>query len=391
MKIFSLVLFLLSLTGIFTQSKCSSPANGTGGITADSTGTDTLIDITISAVGDLMCHSTQYNYARVAPDSFNFVPCFEYILPWLKSPDLLIGNLETTFAGTGIPYSGYPYFNTPDDYATAIKEIGFDFIVTANNHANDNGEKAILRTIGILDGLHLPHTGTYVSENDRDSIRIMNISGIKISILSYTYSTNGLDLAEGKPWLVNFCDSALIKRDIINSRGAGAELVVVFYHFGEEYERLPNSYQKDFVNHAIDCGADVILGSHPHVLQPVNYFATKNAKLDTGFVAYSMGNFISNQQDEYTDEGVVINIHIQKNIKTNKIRIERTDYVPTWVYKGKSEVKKLHMVFPVFGENDPALPDFVQKQYSGETKKAWNNTTGTMNIYTDKVQPVKVK
>ncbi len=390
MKSFSLVLFLFIYLGICTQSKCSAQAEENNLMVTDTTKTDSLVNITLSAVGDLMCHSTQFNYARVAADSFNFVPCYEYILPWLTKPDVMIGNLETTLAGKNISYSGYPYFNTPDDYAAALKQVGFDFIVTANNHANDTGEKGIIRTIDVLDNLAIPHTGTYASAPDRDSVRILNIKNIKIAILSYTYSTNGLDLTPGKPWLVNYCDSALIKNDIIKSRSSGAELVLVFFHFGNEYERLPGTYQQNFVNHAIDCGADIILGSHTHVLQPVNYFITKNATVDTGFVAYSLGNFISNQQDEYTDEGMVINLYIEKNTNTNKIRITKADYVPTWVYKGKSEAKKLHVVFPVLSEDDAALPEFVKKQYGEEIKKAWNNTTGTMNTYTDKIQPVKI-
>jgi len=365
-----------------TSSKVSSHS--------DSTTTDSLDEFTIAAVGDLMCHSTQYNFARVEGDSFNFAPCFDYVLPYLQSADLLIGNLETTFAGTGIPYSGYPYFNTPDDYATAVKQIGFDFIVTANNHSNDTGEKGILRTINVLDGLDMPHTGTFTSAGDRDSIRIMEVAGTRIAIVSYTYSTNGLDLTPGKPWLVNYCDSSLIEKDIAASRRSGANLVIVFYHFGNEYERMPSAYQEDFVNHAVASGADIVLGSHPHVLQPAHFYKTNKATLDTGFVAYSLGNFISNQQDEYTDEGVILNLHFLRNNRSGKISLQRVDYVPTWVYKGKNEQKKLHVVFPAFMVNDStSLPAYITQPYKNEMQSALKNTAETMTKMSDRVYQYK--
>ena len=388
MKTFFYFILIILIPGINLQSKCSVNDVTIVQPQTDSIIEDSIINITISSVGDLMCHSTQFNYAKVEADSFNFVPCYEYILPWLTKPDLLLGNLETTFAGNKIPYSGYPYFNTPDDYVTALKKVGFDFLVTANNHSNDTGEKGILRTIQVLDKEDLGHTGTYSSPKDRDSIRILNIEGIKIAILSYTYSTNGLDITEGKPWLVNYCDSVLINKDIKQSRGMGAELVLVFYHFGNEYERMPGSYQKDYVNYAIECGADIILGSHPHVLQPVDFYATKNATIDTGLVVYSMGNFISNQQDQYTNEGVIMNIHIEKNKNNNTIKIGSVDYVPTWVYKGKNDAKKLHMVFPAIPGAEITFPEFINTLYGQDIKKAYDNTKETMNKYTEMVLPV---
>lgn len=350
--------------------------------------TDSIVTFTISSVGDLMCHSTQFNYAKVGTDTFNFVPCFEYILPWLKQPDLLLGNLETTLAGNGKPYSGYPYFNTPDDYAIGLKEVGFDFLITANNHSNDTGEKGISRTIKVLNDLGFATTGTFTSAADRDSIRIVDVKGVKVAIIAYSYSTNGLALSEGKSWLVNLCDSSLIKRDITTSRELGAELVIVFYHFGEEYQRLPNSYQKNFVDLAVNSGADVVFGSHPHVMQPANIVKGVNSTVDSVFIAYSMGNFISNQQDEYTDEGVIFNLHFSKNLNTSKISLDNAEYLPTWVYKGKNEAKKLHVVFPVFDAEDPDLPEFVRKYYTDEVEKALTNTGKTMRTYTNSIKPV---
>ena len=387
-ELMRILLCLTLAAGIGQQSKCSG-SNDAPAVVADTAKTDSLIHFTISSVGDLMCHSTQYNYARVEADSFNFVPCFKFIQPYLDASDLLLGNLETTLSGTEIPYSGYPFFNSPDDYAESIKKVGFDFIITANNHANDHGENGIVRTIGILDKLQLPHTGTFASSADRDSARVVNVKGVKIGIVAYSYSTNGNPLAEGKPWLVNLCDSVLIEKDIKNCRANGADLVIVFYHFGNEYQRQPSEYQENFVQYAISCGADIIFGSHPHVLEPAAYFTPQHAAIDTGFVIYSMGNFISNQKDEFTDEGIVVNLHLTKNNITGKIQLNGADYIPTWVYRGTSPEMQLHTVFPAVAAPVVPVPELIQKSYASEMKKAAENTYEIMHTFTNDFLPAE--
>ncbi|MBC8173736.1 MAG: CapA family protein [Chitinophagales bacterium] len=377
---------LISLLWI-RQKKLHNATETTNLISQEITVPDSITHITISAVGDLMCHSSQYKYTHVEADSFDFLPSFEKVLPWLQKPDLLAGNLETTLAGTKIPYSGYPRFNTPDDYAEALKKAGFDFIITANNHSNDTGEKGILRTIQILKENNLSQTGTFTSQKDRDSIRILDVKGIKIGMIAFTYSTNGIDITPGKPWLVNYCDSALIKNDIFLAREAGAEIVVVFYHFGNEYERIPGPYQNNFVNWAIENGADIIIGSHPHVIQPVNFFKTRSATLDTGFVAYSLGNFISNQRDNFADEGIIINVHISKNMHTKQIKIDYVDYVPTWVYRGVNPEKKLHIIFPVMDHATFGDENYISNIEMKEMQDALQNTGNIISTYINSVKP----
>lgn len=350
---------------------------------------DSILQIQISSVGDLMCHNTQSMFAKVSADSFNYFPCFEYILPYLQTPDLMLGNLETTMAGKSVPYSGYPKFNTPDSYASALKHAGFDFLVTANNHCNDSGEKGILRTIEVLQKLQIHQTGTFTSAQDRDSIRIQDVQGIRVAVVSYTYGTNGYELTGGKPWLANLCDSILIQKDIQAARKAGAEIVIVFYHFGEEYQRTPSDYQNNFVNWAIDNGADIILGSHTHVLQPATFFKTKQATLDSGFIAYSMGNFISNQQDNYTDEGIIFNMHLEKNTNTGKITLTKVDYVPTWVYKGKNPLKKLHIVFPVMQYSVYDSLNFIGNPELQEMKLAQEHTLKLLSEMSGTIHPIE--
>lgn len=340
---------------------------------------DTSITFSIGAVGDLMCHSTQFNNARVQGDTFDFSGSFEFVAPIISSVDLMLGNLETTLAGDRTAYSGYPQFNTPDAYATALKSSGFDCIITANNHSNDTGEEGILRTISVLDKLGLHHTGSFTSAQDRDSVRIYTVQGVKVGIAAYTYSTNGLPLTDGKPWLVNMIDSALIKKDIAAGRAHGAELMIVFFHFGDEYQRLPNSYQKSYTQLAIDCGADIIFGSHPHVLQPAGFYPGNGSTVDSVYVAWSMGNFISNQQDEYTDEGVIVQLQITKDLRSGKINITEAKHVPTWVYRGKLADRKVHTVFPIVDTAYTGIPTYILENYRSELDKAWTHTQKTLS------------
>src|SRR3972149_3350559 len=236
--------------------------------------TDSLRTIKINIVGDLMCHSTQFIYAHVEDDSFDFTGVFTEVKQFLSGSDLTIGNLETVFAGKSKGYSGFPFFNTPDDFLFALKDSGFDLLITANNHALDQGEEGVLRTIEKLNEYQLNYTGAFSSQNDRDSIRIFNLSDVKLSVIAYTFSTNDVPLHKGKDYLINMIDFKLIGKDIESAREAGAEIVLVHFHYGSEYKREPTAYQKDVVNKTIELGADIIIGGHPHVVKPVDYFKT---------------------------------------------------------------------------------------------------------------------
>lgn len=348
---------------------------------------DSISTFTIAAVGDLMCHGSQFKYVAQPDGSYNFLPCFEFIKYYIASADFAIGNVETTFAGKKIPYSGFPLFNTPDEYAAALKEIGFDFVTTGNNHSNDTYTQGILRTIDVLDSVGLMHTGTFKSQAERDSIQLTTISGTRVAILNYTYSTNGIDLPADKMYLVNLIDSTTIVKDIQAAKQLDAELIIIYYHYGEEYQRLPSSYQKKYNRIAINAGADIILGSHPHVLEPADFFATNNGNIDTGFIIYSMGNFISNQRDPYTYEGVIINLHFEKNTHTKKIKLKDVDYVPTWVYRGTNAEKKLHVVFPA-GDTTHLQVNYLNQKDKEEIMEAAKNTARILNTYTEKLKPV---
>lgn len=307
---------------------------------------DSVAIVKIAVVGDLMCHSTQYQYAKVDADSFNFIPVFRYVEKYFKDADFTFGNLETVLAGKERGYAGYPFFNTPDDYVKSLKEVGFDFLVTANNHSLDKGYEGLKRTIKILNETGIKYSGTFDSQKDRDSVRIFNINGITFTILAYSYGTNGMPIPKGKEYIINLIDEELIKNDIEAARKKGVEIVIVHFHFGEEYKREPNAYQQKFVNIAIKNGADIIVGDHPHVLQPAKYFKTENGKIDSGFIAYSLGNFFSNQQWRYSDVGAILNFEIEKHFKNDSLSLRSFSFVPTWVFRGVTENGKEYILLP---------------------------------------------
>ena len=344
------------------------------------TAIDSTVTISISVVGDLMCHSPQFEYAKVDKDSFDFDPPFKEVKYILSASDFTFGNFETVTAGKeNGGYTGYPFFNSPASYITTLKNIGFDLLITANNHALDRGEKGITKTIESIQQNNLNYIGTFLSEKDRDSVRIFSIKGIKIAFLAYSYGTNGNPIPKGKSFLINLINYDLIAHDIKTARKDGAELVLVNYHFGEEYKRLPVKFQTDVVDKTIELGADIIIGGHPHVIQPVKFFKTQDTILDTGFVAYSMGNFFSNQSKRYTDAGMILTIKINKNFNTNKIQLEEVDFIPTWVYHGNISNRKGYLILPAI--NSSASDTLLSTNDYLKMKQAFSDTRDIVTKY----------
>jgi len=349
-------LFILFYSVIFSSHLFLNQLDG------KSVDQDSTSSVTISFVGDLMCHSSQFKFAQVSQDSFDFKPLFREVKKYLTKTDLTIGNLETTFSGKESRYSGYPLFNSPDEYLEALKDAGFDILLTANNHSLDRGKKGVLRTIDMIKINGMVSIGSYHSQQDRDSIRIFDINGIKISILSYTYGLNGNYIAKNEKYLVNVIDITLIKQDILNARNKNADVILVYFHFGDEYQRKPNSFQKEIVKRAIDYGADLIIGSHPHVIQPVEYFSSIKNKIGKGLIAYSLGNFISNQRWRYSDAGVILNLTVTKNILTHDVKLTHETILPTWVFKGKVESKDQFVILPVDSTTINSLPNYLTER-----------------------------
>lgn len=346
---------------------------------------DSTTTATITLVGDIMSHSSQIRNAMLPDSSYDYRTSFAEVKPYLSSADITIGNLETTFAGPDKPYTGYPGFNTPDALAVALKDAGFDLLVTANNHSTDNGDQGLLRTIDVLQAQKLSYTGTFKDSTDRDSIRIMDVKGIKLAVLNYTYGVNGS--LPSKSYMLNVIDSALIHTDVKAARKTGADLVLVYFHYGLENKVEPTDLQKRQVQFAISAGADIVIGAHSHVLSPMEMFkADTSAKVDTGFIAWGLGNFISNQYWRYTDAGVIVDIEIEKDNADGSVRIAGVQYLPTWVYRGRSAKMKQHIVLPDhFGEMD-SLPNYLSNDQIELMRQAFDDTRKVMSTTDTRIQ-----
>ncbi|GAB4130942.1 MAG: CapA family protein [Bacteroidia bacterium] len=336
---------------------------------------DSITQISLSFIGDLMCHSPQINNARKADGSYDFIPSFREIQGALSAADFTIGNLETTCAGSGRAYGGYPAFNTPDAYVAALKWAGIDILGTSNNHSMDTGEEGLLRTIKIIKENGISYTGTHLSQQDRDSIRVYEKNGIRFALLNYTYGTNGAYPASTRSYMLNVADSALVRKDVIRARQTNADVVVVFYHWGVENQAEPTAKQDSMFHWAADAGADLVIGSHPHVIGPVEkYKTTGGAKLDSGIVAWSLGNFLSNQYWRYTDAGLILNLKISKDLHTGKISLQRNSYVPTWVYRSYDPSMKEHVVLPAEWSAKDSLPSWINADSRTKMKQAFEDT-----------------
>ncbi len=293
-----------------------------------------VYNVRLASVGDIMMHNTQITAGYVG-GAYNFDHFFADISPYWADCDLVIGNLETTFAGKEQQYTGYPRFNSPDELAAALKKAGFDIVSTANNHANDRREQGVRRTLDVLDAHGLLATGTARSPEERAAFPIVEVEGIRMAFLAYTYSTNGIPVPASKEYLVNMIDETLMAADIASARAQGADLVIVSPHYGAEYRLSPNDYQLRTVDFLIRAGADVILGSHPHVLQP---FGMVTATLADGSerqaaVLYSQGNFISAQKGLERETAAVFFLDIEKDLWTGITQVTAMEALPIYTHK----------------------------------------------------------
>lgn len=265
--------------------------------------------VQIAFVGDAMQHESQLKAAKQHDGSYDYTNCFSAIKPYVESADYAVVNLETPLGG-GPRYSGYPTFSAPDSYAEALIDAGFDLFLTANNHTLDRRDRGLIRTINALDSLGVEHIGTYRNADHRRKATplISDIKGFKVAFLNYTYGTNGITI-QGDV-VVNHIDINDIEADIASARRNGAEIVTVCIHWGDEYKLLPNATQKSLAKRIFEADADMIIGSHPHVIQPMEL--TRDADRNR-LLVYSLGNFISGMRTTDTRGGAMVNVKLTRD------------------------------------------------------------------------------
>ena len=338
------------------------------------------VSIRIRATGDIMFHPSQlegaYDYTT---NTYNFENSFKAIKDIIQEADIALANFEGTTAGNEVySYQGYPLFNAPDEALDAIKNAGFDILATANNHSLDTRKAGIIRTIEQIKARGMEPIGTF-KEKPETRVLIKEVKGIKLAFLAYTEMVNGLESVlstEELDTMVNIINETKMKEDITYAKEQNADMIIAVLHWGDEYSRIQAQRQENLADMLFRSGVDIILGSHPHVIQPTQ---TLEYEGKTKFIAYSMGNFISNQRVEtlvpygltehvskYTEDGIIIDIEIEKKGDTKEVTIKNINYIPLWVYKGfKENGAAEHVVYPIM--------DYIESAELDEDSKARMN------------------
>lgn len=259
--------------------------------------------------GDAMQHQSQLTAARTPSGAYDYASCFAAIAPYIASADYAVVNLECPLGGP--PHSGYPMFCAPDAYAEALRDAGFDLALTANNHMLDRRDRGLRRTVALLDTIRLPHTGVYPSAAYRAETVpfITDINGFRCAFLNYTYGTNGI--TPGPEVVVDYIDTILMRRDIEAARAAGAEIIAACVHWGIEYRLLPEATQRRLAESLRAMGADIVMGGHPHVIQPMELTPGPDGR--PGLTVYSLGNFLSGMRTPDTRGGALASVTLRRD------------------------------------------------------------------------------
>ncbi|MDR2882225.1 MAG: CapA family protein [Alistipes sp.] len=268
-------------------------------------------------VGDVMSHTPQVAAARTSGGGYDYTGVFRHFRPIFEGAHVAVANLETTLR-TRPPYTGYPSFAAPAELAFDLRRAGIDIVTTANNHICDKGAAGIRSTLAILDSAGIRHTGAFLDSADRRARHPLRFSagGLKFALLAYTYGTNGIPVPRGM--IVNPIDTAVIARDLAGLRRApgdpteadptGIDVVIVSYHWGEEYRPQPTREQRRIAEWTRARGADLVIGGHPHVVEPIEAHLDADSTDVTGATFFSLGNFVSNQIRRHCDGGIAADI-----------------------------------------------------------------------------------
>ncbi|WP_409293688.1 CapA family protein [Peribacillus sp. SCS-26] len=281
----------------------------------------------IGAVGDILLHDVVYEDA-CRQNRCQFDQMFSGVKSYMQNPDLLIANQESMIGGKELGLSSYPSFNSPYEIADTLKRMGVDLVTISNNHSMDHGEKALQRAIAHYEDINMPYTGAYKDKKDSEKLRINTKKGISFGFLSYTYGLNGNPLPPGKPYMVNLFSIDQVLTDIRKAR-TKVDAVVVSTHWGSEYERLPTDDQKKWAKMMAEAGADIIIGHHPHVLQPIEWIEHGDRR---SLVVYSLGNFLSGQMRDFKDIGGVLAVTVGKETTAEgaRVSIDSYQFTPTF-------------------------------------------------------------
>ena len=292
---------------------------------------------TMCIAGDIVAHMP------LAADAWNgekydFTHIFADAKQYYEAADYTTACLETTFNGP--PYSGFPQFCAPDELAADLKSVGFNLVSTANNHSMDTYYSGLVRTLDVLDAAGLEHVGTYRTQEERDAVKIIDVGGIKLAMLAYTFSTNGLPVDSDHPYCVSVYTSDymtncsevnydLIQSDLDKAKQSGADAIAVYVHWGNEYHTAPSEQQEQLADYLFEHGATLVLGGHAHVPQPMELRELPDGR--TGYLCYCLGNLISNQFDPYTNLTAAVTLTLTKSGETGEVTVSGAEYAPMFM------------------------------------------------------------
>ena len=301
----------------------------------------------IRAVGDLITHQVQLDFARQADGSYDFHPQYARVAGALADADYTIANLETTIGREdNRAYSGFPNFNTPESLLDTLKDAGIDFLTLANNHILDRGFDGMKLTVDNVARRGFDYAGANRTPEEKVRTVVVDAGGVRVGMLCYTEMTNGMpkkkDSSPARQYGVNYMSDANFEADVRRLREAGAEVVIALPHWGVEYRREPTERMQGDAQRLVAAGVDVVLGSHPHMVQPVTWVeaVTESGEVRRGLVAYSLGNFISNQGKRYTDSGILLDFTLRER-ETGGFDVTDVKVMPTFCWRQDGAIQTL--------------------------------------------------
>lgn len=364
---------------------------------------------TLSAQGDLLMHLGVLNSAKDEEGNYDFSYIFRFLKEYLAETDYSIANLETTFGGPENPYRGNPEFNCPDAFAANLKDVGYDMLLTANNHASDTRTPGIKRTVKTARDAGLTTLGTMLT-NEETKYEIIDINGIRIGMLCYTYADNVT--SDGRPSLnfkdyvedvgiVNFfMENNLpgfyteVEGHLAAMEAEGVDATILYIHWGKEYFTTENGTQKAIAQKMCDLGIDVIIGGHPHVLQPVALLESTADPAHKTLCVYSLGNAVSNQmknEDEafasgHSEDGAMVSVSFEK-LSDGTVRLARASLLPTWVNRHEGEGRRQYDIIPLDISREAewaALYGLTDAQYTA-AKESYDRSIAIMGAGLEEV------
>jgi poly-gamma-glutamate synthesis protein (capsule biosynthesis protein) len=329
----------------------------------------------IAAAGDVLIHEPIINAASLGGAQYDFAPMFAPIAPYLGDADYTIANLEVRLAGQARGYSGYPQFNSPAVLADAIKGAGVAMVATANNHSMDKGWDGVTNTLDNVERAGLAHIGTARTQEERDTPTVVDINGIAVGLLNYTFGTNGIPLPKGKAYAVNISSAPRIIAEAAAVRQAGAAFVIAVLHWGSEYERAVNAQNRELAKTLLAGGVDAILATHPHVVQPIEKLTVKRAGQPyTGVVVHSTGNFLANQRQRYRDSGIIAYLTLEQ-AEGAAPRVTAVRYLPVYVQVGPLKGRTAYRVLPAHPRIAPETDVPLDAAATARLAQVWQELT----------------